>query len=65
MEGVVHVPSAFSITFGRPFSMMATQELVVPELMPIIFLMLCPCLTPDDVNRYEPDVAVVTIGCLP
>ena len=42
MEGVVRAPSEFSITFGTPFSMMATQELVVPRSMPMIFAMIVP-----------------------
>ena len=36
MDGVVRVPSTFSITFGLPFSITATQELVVPRSMPIM-----------------------------
>jgi hypothetical protein len=32
----VRAPSEFSMTFGCPFSMMATQELVVPRSMPMI-----------------------------
>jgi len=40
MLGVVRVPSAFSITLVLPFSMMATQELVVPRSMPMIFPMM-------------------------
>jgi len=35
IEGVVRSPSLFSITFGLPPSMIATQELVVPKSMPI------------------------------
>jgi len=38
-EGVVRAPSEFSMTLGVPFSMTATQELVVPRSMPIIFAM--------------------------
>src|SRR3569833_2531040 len=37
MEGVVRAPSAFSMTRGLPPSSTATQELVVPKSMPIIF----------------------------
>src|SRR3990172_6128087 len=40
MLGVVRVPSAFSITLVLPFSMMATQELVVPRSIPMIFPMM-------------------------
>src|SRR3972149_4306345 len=40
MDGVVRVPSAFSITLVLPFSMMATQEFVVPRSMPMIFPMM-------------------------
>ena len=36
IDGVVRSPSLFSITFGLPPSMIATQELVVPRSMPII-----------------------------
>ena len=39
IEGVVRAPSEFSITLGWPFSMTATQELVVPRSMPMIFAM--------------------------
>ena len=39
IDGVVRAPSEFSMTFGWPPSMMATQELVVPRSMPIILLM--------------------------
>jgi len=38
IEGVVRVPSAFSMTFGVPPSMMATQEFVVPRSMPMTLL---------------------------
>src|SRR5512136_1785570 len=36
-DGVVRAPSEFSMTFGWPPSMMATQELVVPRSIPMIF----------------------------
>src|SRR3954471_24210881 len=39
IEGVVRAPSLFSMTLGLPPSMMATQELVVPRSMPMIFAM--------------------------
>ena len=39
-EGVVRAPSEFSITFGCPPSMMATQLLVVPRSMPMILPMI-------------------------
>ena len=39
IEGVVRMPSAFSITFGAEPSMTATQELVVPRSMPMTFAM--------------------------
>src|SRR5688572_2939596 len=39
-EGVVRAPSEFSMTFGVPFSMTATHELVVPRSMPMIFAIL-------------------------
>src|SRR6266516_1882300 len=35
IEGVIRAPSALGITMGTPFSMTATQELVVPRSMPI------------------------------
>src|SRR3954468_7571082 len=41
-EGVVRAPSAFSITLGLPPSMIATQELVVPRSMPMIFAIRAP-----------------------
>ena len=37
MDGVVRSPSLFSITLGVLPSMTATQELVVPRSIPIIF----------------------------
>mgnify|MGYP003468876940 CR=1 FL=1 len=36
IEGVVRIPSEFSITFGVWFSIKDTHELVVPRSMPII-----------------------------
>src|SRR5438270_8479506 len=42
IEGVVRAPSLFSMTLGLPPSMMATQELVVPRSMPMIFAMFVP-----------------------
>ncbi len=38
-DGVVRAPSAFSITFGLPPSMMATHEFVVPRSIPMILAM--------------------------
>src|SRR3954468_24009600 len=35
MDGVVRIPSTFSITFGVPPSMMAMQEFVVPRSIPM------------------------------
>ena len=49
MEGVVRAPSAFSITFGLPLSMIATQELVVPRSMPMIFAMFDSSLTNQNI----------------
>ncbi len=40
IDGVVRSPSLFSMTFGLPPSMMATQELVVPRSMPIVLPMI-------------------------
>ena len=40
IEGVVRMPSAFSITFGVLPSMTATQELVVPRSMPMTLPMV-------------------------
>src|SRR5437868_15261359 len=39
MEGVVRMPSAFSMTLGVAPSITATQELVVPRSMPMTFAM--------------------------
>ena len=36
-EGVVRAPSAFAITTASPFSIVATQEFVVPRSIPITF----------------------------
>ena len=48
-EGVVRAPSEFSITFGCPPSMIATQLFVVPRSMPMIFAMLI-CLRYCEMN---------------
>ena len=40
MDGVVRLPSEFSMTLGSPPSMMATHELVVPRSIPMIFPMM-------------------------
>src|SRR3989338_6970018 len=37
-EGVVRLPSTFSIIFGAPPSIKATAEFVVPKSIPIILL---------------------------
>ena len=37
-EGVVRAPSAFDMTTGSPFSMVATQLFVVPKSIPITLL---------------------------
>src|SRR6185312_8395369 len=42
MEGVVRMPSAFSMTFGVLPSMTATHELVVPRSMPMTLPMCGP-----------------------
>src|SRR6476646_4883296 len=42
IEGVVRMPSAFSITFGVLPSMTATHELVVPRSMPMTLPMVLP-----------------------
>jgi len=49
-EGVVRAPSLFSMTFGLPPSITATQLLVVPRSMPITFAIfpLVPCLGPHE-----------------
>src|SRR4029078_5794399 len=44
-EGVVRAPSLFSMTFGLPPSITATQLLVVPRSMPITFAILLPFST--------------------
>src|SRR5678816_2879001 len=45
-EGVVRAPSLFSMTFGLPPSMTATQLLVVPKSMPMTLAMvLVPLLS--------------------
>ncbi len=38
-DGVVLAPSAFAITTASPFSIVATQELVVPRSIPITFFL--------------------------
>src|SRR5215211_454924 len=40
IEGVVRMPSAFSMTLGVEPSITATQELVVPRSMPMTFAMV-------------------------
>src|SRR5215470_18560109 len=46
MEGVVRAPSEFSMTFGVPASMIATQLLVVPRSMPMILAIALPFRLP-------------------
>src|SRR5512139_2893934 len=58
IEGVVRAPSLFSMTLGLPPSMIATQELVVPRSMPMIFAMFA-VLSPSS----EPDRKVGFSGC--
>src|SRR5919106_2229976 len=41
-EGVVRMPSGFSITLAWPPSIVATQEYVVPRSMPIAFAAMSP-----------------------
>src|SRR5690606_33242827 len=45
IEGVVRVPSEFSMTFGLPPSITATQLLVVPRSMPMTLPIVFPFLT--------------------
>src|SRR5215212_9118706 len=45
-EGVVRAPSAFSMTFGLPPSMTATQLLVVPKSMPMTLAIIFPSFQP-------------------
>src|ERR1700689_2712877 len=40
MDGVVRIPSAFSMTFGALPSMTATQEFVVPRSIPMTLAMV-------------------------
>ena len=54
MEGVVRMPSAFSITFGLVPSMTATQEFVVPRSIPITFAISEPLFL---ANRPGPGAA--------
>src|SRR5262249_11518241 len=44
IEGVVRMPSAFSMTFGVAPSMTATHELVVPRSIPMTLPMIRPLL---------------------
>src|SRR5918996_1245703 len=55
-EGVVRAPSEFSMTFGTPFSITATQEFVVPRSMPMIFAMSASleCCGFDRAERLVP-----------
>src|SRR5205085_11912443 len=50
-EGVVRAPSLFSMTFGLPPSMTATQLLVVPKSIPMTLAML---LLPSSSSPYRP-----------
>ena len=47
MDGVVRMPSSFSITRAFLPSMIATQLLVVPRSMPMILLLIPHSLTPE------------------
>jgi hypothetical protein len=66
MDGVVRMPSAFSMTFGWLPSITATQELVVPRSMPITFdmvqnLMLLTWLRDDELlAASDPVIHLVT-----
>src|SRR5579885_1547730 len=51
IDGVVACPSEFGMTTGRPPSMTATQELVVPRSMPIIFSWLMEYLPAKWVDK--------------
>src|SRR5690606_35145370 len=69
MDGVVRIPSAFSMTFGVLPSITATHELVVPRSIPMTFPMVlislllrqsgqaltAPSSRPPDINysRYS------------
>src|SRR5690606_21640411 len=50
MDGVVRVPSLFSITLGCAPSIMATQELVVPRSMPMTLPMFLPLSAPPSAS---------------
>ena len=52
-DGVVRAPSEFSITFGWPPSMMATQLLVVPRSMPMILPMFISSGSRDSFNAVS------------
>src|ERR1700741_1292895 len=51
IEGVVRMPSAFSMTFGVEPSITATQELVVPRSMPMTLPMILPLFTAGRLAR--------------
>src|SRR3974390_1635492 len=61
IDGVVRSPSLFSMTLGLPPSMIATQELVVPRSMPIIFAIDENPLKIQKPDRYLGELAVFSI----
>lgn len=54
-DGVVRPPSALGMTTGSPFSIKATQELVVPRSMPMVLPM----------NQVPPDGSAPVISIHP
>src|SRR4051812_10574981 len=66
-EGVVRAPSEFSMTFGLPPSITATQLLVVPKSMPMTLAIFYPSLfSPDrppsgsrNVGFHGPDIGAM------
>src|SRR5574343_683439 len=63
MDGVVRVPSEFSITLVELPSMMATHELVVPRSMPMILPMLFSCEECLDAVQLRAARATSRGGC--
>src|SRR3954452_12369117 len=54
IDGVVRIPSLFSITLALLPSITATQEFVVPRSLPITLLMETSCLKQDGPARESP-----------
>src|SRR6476620_10749220 len=61
-DGVVRAPSLFSMTFGLPPSITATQLLVVPRSMPITLAITIPLLACPRRHRNASEISRTSGG---